>query len=146
MPYCCSADHGLVPIVAATLPSGGTEGSPRVHATTSWPVPAYVFSGGDAVALAGAAAPIVEYLQGRNVAHNLLVFDAGRRLMLVPRKIGNFPDARKIQVASCEVLGLWVVPNQDEYDALTQDQAVALLEAAAPDETVEIVARLSAAP
>eukprot|EP01063_Lacrimia_lanifica_P018206 TRINITY_DN25142_c0_g1_i1.p1 TRINITY_DN25142_c0_g1~~TRINITY_DN25142_c0_g1_i1.p1 ORF type:complete len:412 (+),score=96.40 TRINITY_DN25142_c0_g1_i1:97-1332(+) len=136
--------HGF-PIEARSLTPLHTCGAVRVHEVADWPLRAYVLAADAPTDLARAAMAVVTTLQGSDIAHNLLVLDGGRRVLLVPRTIGYFPDVRKLQVAACEVLGLWVVPNQEEYDSLHPEQAEALLAAARPPDAFDVVAIVKAA-
>merc|ERR1712218_511915 len=60
-----------------------------------------------------------------NLAHNLCLINTGTHLnlLLIPRKIVNFPDPSHTQVAATEALGWWIIPRQEEYDAFAEASA-----------------------
>eukprot|EP00754_Rhynchopus_humris_P009973 Rhum_TRINITY_DN14108_c0_g1::Rhum_TRINITY_DN14108_c0_g1_i5::g.69280::m.69280 len=129
--------RGTRPLVdAGTVAAAEVEG---------WPIRAYVLTSGSQAELAAAAMRVVDKLVEENVAHNLLVCDSGRKVVVVPRSIGWFPDVSKKQVAAMEVLGFWVIPNREEYAGLTAEEAHRFLRAQRPDVAVDVRALVQAA-
>ena len=120
------------------------DGAVAAAEVEGWPIRAYVLTSGSQAALAAAAMRVVDKLVAENVAHNLLVCDSGRKVVVVPRSIGWFPDVSKKQVAAMEVLGFWVIPNREEYAGLTAEEAHRFLRAQRPDVAVDVRALVQA--
>eukprot|EP01062_Namystynia_karyoxenos_P026312 TRINITY_DN20470_c0_g1_i1.p1 TRINITY_DN20470_c0_g1~~TRINITY_DN20470_c0_g1_i1.p1 ORF type:complete len:502 (+),score=152.64 TRINITY_DN20470_c0_g1_i1:157-1506(+) len=110
----------------------------QLFTARGWPLPTLVLQpgglgeSGAREALAGAVYELGAHLLGMNKAHNVFISEQGNRVTVVPRNIGNYPDVTRIQVAAMEVVGLWIVPNREEYGSLTEARAVQMLHAARP--------------
>eukprot|EP01059_Diplonema_ambulator_P013604 TRINITY_DN24146_c0_g1_i1.p1 TRINITY_DN24146_c0_g1~~TRINITY_DN24146_c0_g1_i1.p1 ORF type:complete len:383 (+),score=86.93 TRINITY_DN24146_c0_g1_i1:82-1230(+) len=104
---------------------------------TDWPIRAYIIEA-EVDKLVVLVSKIISKLLDLNIAHNLLICSGGRRVVVVPRKIGNFPDVSKKQVAAMEVLGFWVIPNKQEYMDLDKIEALDFLSQSRPQEEVDV--------
>eukprot|EP01060_Flectonema_neradi_P007065 TRINITY_DN14891_c0_g1_i1.p1 TRINITY_DN14891_c0_g1~~TRINITY_DN14891_c0_g1_i1.p1 ORF type:complete len:396 (+),score=38.85 TRINITY_DN14891_c0_g1_i1:47-1234(+) len=103
-----------------------------------WPIRSFKLTSDSRARLADAVFRIVEELLRTNTAHNILITDKGSSVVVVPRKIGNYPDVTKKQVAAMEVLGFWIIPNEEEYKSLTPDSAHSFLAGARPETDLDI--------
>jgi len=101
----------------------------RVERLIGWPLPTWVFvtcEGSGPAQLVEAAWPLIAALLEHNLAHNLCLakVDGALHLYVIPRKLASFPDPTKVQVASTEAFGFWVVPDADQYESLTEEEAM----------------------
>eukprot|EP00928_Gymnodinium_smaydae_P045172 TRINITY_DN30146_c0_g1_i1.p1 TRINITY_DN30146_c0_g1~~TRINITY_DN30146_c0_g1_i1.p1 ORF type:complete len:416 (+),score=23.32 TRINITY_DN30146_c0_g1_i1:49-1296(+) len=96
----------------------------NVSEVMGWPLPTWVFSS-SARAVARFVEEVFPFLQrliDLNLAHNLLLSREEDiiRLYVIPRRLANFPDPTRTQVASTEAFGWWIIPNLEEYNSLSE--------------------------
>lgn len=107
----------------------GHLGAVQVALVAGWPLGTWVFSAENPEELTWAAFRVVQELHALNLAHNLCLAKSGRGggqrlfLYLAPRRIGYFPDPSLTQVAATEAFGYWIVPGDEQFAALTEEEA-----------------------
>ena len=109
----------------------------HVERLQGYPVAGWVFSGADNIdSLASCVGTVCMLLQALDVPHNLLICDAGSRVILWPQHFaarqarGEVPDdilAMGVNPAAFEIAGHMVLKRAEDYDSLTEESAWALL-------------------
>ncbi|KAJ9448807.1 GDP-L-galactose phosphorylase 1 [Diplonema papillatum] len=127
-----------LPIEKAATRSVSATAALQIREVTNWPIRSFVFTSPEEAVLVASVFLLVEKLLAANVAHNLLIYESGRKVAVVPRKIGYFPDVSKKQIAAMEVLGFWVIPNMKEYEELTAAEGIEFLRTARPEPDVDV--------
>ena len=110
----------------------------RIERLAGYPVHGWAFSGADNTdSLASLVGHVCMQLQAANVPHNLLICDAGSRVLLWPQQFaarqarGEVPEdvlETGVNPAAFEIAGHMVLKRREDYDALTEARAWELLQ------------------
>lgn len=105
----------------------------HVERLQGYPVAGWAFSGADNIdSLAACVGSVCMLLQALDVPHNLLICDAGSRVMLWPQRFaarqarGEVPEhvlAMGVNPAAFEIAGHMVLKRAEDYESLTEERA-----------------------
>ena len=122
----------VTPLAVAAL--RGAEGEPRVTVGSLelWPAWGLSFEASEPTgpcleALSRAVSGVVAALQADDVAHNMLVADRGRRVVLFPRRKQARTGDGTVNVAVMEICGRGIVNEEEGWSPLTAASLAAQL-------------------
>lgn len=131
-------------------PSMAPSGPIMISSTKGWPLRGWIFTWVDENVFsidsslmeqrfAELIFRFVKRLQGWNIAHNILVLEGGTSVAVFPRRISNSQgmDVSQLQVSGHELLGWWIVPDEQDFTKMDENSAVTLLRSMALPVEVE---------
>lgn len=122
------APSAVLPIERALRQPLLRSGTVSVSSLKGYPTSGFCFEapsqGEHTEALAEAVMRVVEYLQRKDVAHNLLVCDAGTTVMLIPRQNEAASQASAVKMAVAEVCGMIMAASEQQFEELREEDVV----------------------
>lgn len=103
--------------------------------TTLWPISPLVFEHDDLEQLVSPAASAVLQLNERNIAHNLLLTENGKKIYVFPRQ-HQISVPQSINIAFVELAGVIIATDEAQYTLLTEEDVVRYIKALRCRETV----------